>query len=115
MFDKVTVIYESEQIFFGRITDAKRYFETMGYECKPGQSMPDFLTSLTNASERCARSGFEDKVPRSPAEFAQYWKQSSEYSELTVEIDQYNARYQFGTGACDAFSVSRRAQQAKGQ
>lgn len=115
MFDKVSVIYESEQIFFGRITDARRYFETMGYECKPGQSTPDFLTSLTNASERITRAGFEGKVPRSPSDFVRYWKQSPEYSRLMVDIDQYNTRHPIGGGNSDAFSISRRAQQANGK
>ncbi|KAH8080244.1 ABC-2 type transporter-domain-containing protein [Filobasidium floriforme] len=115
MFDKVSVLYESEQIFFGRTNEAKRYFEKMGYECKPGQSTPDFLTSLTNASERITRAGFEGKVPKNPSEFVRYWKQSSEYSQLLSDIDAYNARHPIGGGTSDAFSTSRRAQQADGK
>lgn len=115
MFDKVSVLYESEQIFFGRTNEARRYFEKMGYECKPGQSTPDFLTSLTNASERIIRPGCEGKVPKNPSEFVRYWKQSSEHSQLLLDIDVYNARHPIGRGTSDAFSISRRAQQADGK
>lgn len=115
MFDKVSVIYESQQIFFGRATDAKDYFETMGYECKAGQSTPDFLTSLTNVSERRARAGFANKVPRSPSEFVQYWRQSPEHSRLMLDIDHYNARHPIGGGTSADFFASRRAQQADGK
>lgn len=35
LFDKVTVLYEGLQIYFGRIEQAKLYFEDMGFLCKP--------------------------------------------------------------------------------
>lgn len=34
LFDRVTVLYEGKQIFFGRIHEAKAYFENLGFECK---------------------------------------------------------------------------------
>lgn len=34
LFDRVTVIYEGRQIYFGRVSEAKSYFEEMGFECK---------------------------------------------------------------------------------
>ncbi|EDK37647.2 hypothetical protein PGUG_01745 [Meyerozyma guilliermondii ATCC 6260] len=59
----------------------------MGYECPERQATADFLTSLTNPSERIARSGFEDKVPKTPLEFETYWKNSPEYKRVVEEID----------------------------
>ena len=87
LFDKVILLYEGRQIFFGKADDAKNYFLAMGYECPERQATADFLTSLTNPSERIARSGFEDKVPKTPLEFETYWKNSPEYKRLVEEID----------------------------
>lgn len=33
-FDKVTVLYEGRQIYFGRTGSAKAYFEGLGFDCK---------------------------------------------------------------------------------
>jgi len=41
-FDKVILLYQGRQIFFGRTTDAQRYFENMGFECAKRQTVPDF-------------------------------------------------------------------------
>jgi hypothetical protein len=34
MFDKVMVLYEGRQIYFGKTGHAKQYFEDLGFECK---------------------------------------------------------------------------------
>jgi ABC-type multidrug transport system ATPase subunit len=34
LFDKVTVLYEGRQIFFGQTSEARTYFEELGFECK---------------------------------------------------------------------------------
>ncbi|KAJ9420068.1 ATP-binding cassette transporter CGR1 [Fusarium oxysporum] len=52
LFDRVTVLYEGHQIFFGRINEAKQYFENLGFECPDRQTTPDFLTSMTSPQER---------------------------------------------------------------
>ncbi|WVO17570.1 hypothetical protein L204_105267 [Cryptococcus depauperatus] len=89
-FDKVCVLYEGQQIFFGKAKDAKPFFVDMGFYCPPQQTVPDFLTSLTSPSERQARPGFEQRVPRTPEEFAAAWRKSSNYSDLTKEIAAFN-------------------------
>ena len=89
LFDKVVVLYEGYQIFFGKATKAKEYFEKMGWKCPQRQTTADFLTSLTNPAEREPLPGYEDKVPRTAQEFETYWKNSPEYAELTKEIDEY--------------------------
>ncbi|KAJ9491378.1 hypothetical protein VN97_g1876 [Penicillium thymicola] len=71
LFDRATVIYEGRQIFLGRIAEAKGYFESLGFDSLPRQTIPDFLTSMTNPEERRVRAGFEDSVPRSADEFAE--------------------------------------------
>ena len=87
LFDKVVVLYEGYQIFFGGSEQAKSYFLDMGYECPERQTTADFLTSLTNPLERIVKRGFENKVPRTPKEFYEYWQKSKERRDLLEEID----------------------------
>jgi ATP-binding cassette subfamily G (WHITE) protein 2 (PDR) len=76
-FDKVTLLYEGYQIYFGSSPQAASYFIEMGFWKHPRATTADFLTSITNPRERTVREGFEDRVPRSPVEFAAVWKRST--------------------------------------
>ncbi|KAK1996952.1 ABC-2 type transporter [Colletotrichum falcatum] len=89
LFDKAVVLYEGRQIYFGPAGAAKSYFERMGWECPQRQTTGDFLTSVTNPSERKARSGMEKQVPRTPEDFEAYWRQSPEFQALRQDIDQH--------------------------
>ncbi|KAL2817106.1 ABC-2 type transporter-domain-containing protein [Aspergillus granulosus] len=115
VFDKVTVLYEGRQIFFGRTGEARAFFEEMGFECPPRQTTADFLTSLTSPSERVVRAGYEGTAPRTPDEFAAAWKRSDLYARLMKEIADYEQQYPLGGESYDKFMGSRRAVQAKSQ
>ncbi|KAL2206031.1 hypothetical protein CC79DRAFT_1334347 [Sarocladium strictum] len=93
LFEKVTVLYEGRQIYFGPAKSAKKYFEDLGWHCPARQTTGDFLTSVTNPSERQAREGFENRVPRTPEEFEQRWRESSDYRALQAELDSYDREY----------------------
>ncbi|KAF3939272.1 hypothetical protein ABW19_dt0207177 [Dactylella cylindrospora] len=93
IFDKVIVLYAGRQIFFGPATRAKAYFEEMGWYCPPRQTTGDFLTSVTNPSERQAREGYENRVPRTPEEFEQYWAQSSDRKMLVQEMEDWEQNH----------------------
>ncbi|KAJ6109092.1 ABC multidrug transporter C [Penicillium sp. IBT 16267x] len=115
VFDKVTVLYEGRQIYFGRTNEAKNFFVNMGYECPERQTDADFLTSLTSPHERVVRPGFENAVPRTPDEFAAAWKNSKEYRSLIKEIEEYDQSYPLGGEALQKFIVGRKAMQDKNQ
>lgn len=93
LFEKVTVLYEGRQIYFGPAKSAKKYFEDLGWHCPARQTTGDFLTSVTNPSERQAREGFENRVPRNPEEFEQRWRESSDYKALQADLDSYDREY----------------------
>jgi ATP-binding cassette, subfamily G (WHITE), member 2, PDR len=115
IFDKVIVLYEGHQIFFGKTTEAKKYFVDMGFDCPERQTVPDFLTSMTSPLERVVRPGWDDRVPRTPEEFAAKWKQSPQRAQLMADIDAYDNKYKIGGEYLEKFKESRRAQQAKAQ
>lgn len=112
-FNKVIVLYEGYQIYFGPADQAKAFFLDMGFECPEQQSTPDFLTSLTSSAERRARPGYEHSVPQTPEEFHQRWQQSETYRVLKLALDEYDQKYPFGGSQYEQFLASRRAQQAK--
>lgn len=84
----------------------------MGYACPERQTTADFLTSLTNPSERTAKSGFEAKVPKTPDQFAKAWKESALRQDLVSSIASFESRYPLDGDHTDKFMATRRAHQA---
>ncbi|GAM90627.1 hypothetical protein ANO11243_086720 [Dothideomycetidae sp. 11243] len=115
VFDKVLVLYEGRQIFFGKSREARAYFEKMGWQCPERQTTADFITSMTSTKERTPRKGFEDRIPRTPDEFAEYWRKSHERAVLLQEIEIYEKEHPLKGEDFEKFAASRRAQQAKRQ
>ncbi|KAF5673927.1 ABC transporter CDR4 [Fusarium circinatum] len=111
-FDKVLLLYEGRQIFFGPTSQATQYFTTMGFECPPRQTTADFLTSLTNPSERIVRPGFENKVPRSPDEFADEWRMSQHRASLLNDIAAFDIQYPLDGKQVETLKGIRRTQKA---
>ncbi len=115
IFDKVTVLYEGRQIYFGPTKNAKKYFEDLGFECPDRQTDGDFLTSMTSANERVVRPGFERQVPRTAQEFAEIWQASVERAHLLNEITEYDRIYAVGGEHLENFKLSRKTEQSKRQ
>lgn len=108
----MTLLYEGRQIYFGHINTAKQYFVDMGYHCPDRQTTADFLTSLTNPAERTVRQGFEAKVPRTPDEFAEAWRNSQDRAQLVREIEDFNQRHPLQDEVAAKFYEARKAQKA---
>ncbi|KAL4863346.1 hypothetical protein BDV12DRAFT_206638 [Aspergillus spectabilis] len=115
LFDKVTVLYEGKQIYFGPAQAAKKYFTRMGFLCPESQTTPDFLTSMSSSVERVIQPGFENLVPRTSDDFAKRWQESPDRQALLGEIDQYNNEHPFNSTDLDLFSSSRQAEKSKKQ
>ncbi|KAL4960100.1 putative ABC multidrug transporter [Aspergillus stella-maris] len=115
IFDKVTVLYEGKQIYFGPAQAAKEYFIQLGFICPDAQTTPDFLTSMSSPVERVVRPGFEHLVPRTSDDFAKRWKESSERQALLHDIEQYDSDHPFDSTDLHAFSSSRKAEKSTKQ
>ncbi|QLQ78268.1 hypothetical protein HG537_0A05150 [Torulaspora globosa] len=90
LFDKVCVLDAGYQIYFGPAREAKRYFQEMGYVCPDRQTTADFLTAVTSPAERIVNKEFIKKgirVPQTPKEMSDYWRNSSNYKALIAQID----------------------------
>ncbi|GKT93710.1 ABC-2 type transporter [Colletotrichum tofieldiae] len=99
LFDKVAVLYEGRQIFFGRANDAKQYFVDLGYDCPARATTPDFLTSMT--SPRSVTSVLAGRTRR--------------LAPPTSRDRGVQADSPLNGPDAEAFRASKKAQQAKGQ
>ncbi|GKZ70816.1 hypothetical protein AnigIFM50267_006487 [Aspergillus niger] len=88
-FDKTLLLYEGRQIFYGPSSEARGFFERQGWYCHPQQGTAEFLTSITNPTERQPRRDMENRVPRTSEEFETYWCQSAEYQGLQREMSDH--------------------------
>ncbi|KAI9732526.1 MAG: hypothetical protein M1834_003861 [Cirrosporium novae-zelandiae] len=113
LFDKVVVLYEGREIYFGPIQEARGFFVDMGFECPDRQTTADFLTSLTSPVERRVRPGWEDKVPRTPDEFVARWTASADRKALLQDIEAYEREFPLGGQQLQLFTESRAAEKAK--
>ncbi|KAJ5248081.1 hypothetical protein N7524_012041 [Penicillium chrysogenum] len=115
IFDKVIVLYEGHQIFFGPAAAAKSYFERQGWVCPARQTTGDFLTSITNPQERQTKPGMENRVPRTPEDFETAWLKSPEYKQLLNETAEYEGKNPIGKDvqALADFQQWKRGVQAK--
>jgi ATP-binding cassette subfamily G (WHITE) protein 2 (SNQ2) len=85
-FDKVCVLAEGRQIYYGPVSEAKGYFEQMGFVCTPGANVADFLTSVSVATERQIKPGFENRVPDTADEFAARFRASDAFNGGVQDI-----------------------------
>jgi ABC-type multidrug transport system ATPase subunit len=91
-FDKVIVLYEGRQVYFGSAMEATVYFEEMGWQKPRNQPIGDFLAAVTNPEERKCREGYEHRIPSTAEEFEQTWKSSPLYLQLLKSLDEYESK-----------------------
>ncbi|TFY82670.1 hypothetical protein EWM64_g1346 [Hericium alpestre] len=90
LFDKVMVLDEGRQVFFGRPTEARAWFENLGYKSLPRQSTADYLTGCTDPNERQFAPGrSEADVPSTPEALEQAYHTSKTYGEIVADLETY--------------------------
>lgn len=89
VFDKLLLLDEGYVLYFGPISQAKGYFEGLGFYCAPRKSIPDFLTGLCNPLEREYKPGFENSAPAHGSEFQKKYYESDIYQQMLRDFEQY--------------------------
>ncbi|RBR01899.1 hypothetical protein FVER53263_20899 [Fusarium verticillioides] len=82
LFDKVLVLSEGREIYYGLATDARKYFEDMGFVYAPGANVADFLTAVAVPTERTIAPGREGSVPNTAEEFEARYKSSRHFEDM---------------------------------
>lgn len=92
----------------------RRYYQLTTRIGSEKQTTPEFLSSMTNPSERWVKPGYEHRVPRTADEFAASWKTSLQNKELSNELAAYTKKHG-ARNRFEEFQISRRAQQSRWQ
>ncbi|KAL2859480.1 ABC-2 type transporter-domain-containing protein [Aspergillus pseudodeflectus] len=87
LFDKVLVLDEGKQIYYGPMTQARPYMEALGFVCREGSNVADFLTGVTVPTERKTRPGFEARFPRNADAMLEEYNKSVVKSNMVREYD----------------------------
>lgn len=89
LMDKVMVIDSGRCVYCGPARDAKQYFIDLGYLCPERQTTPDFLTGVTDPTERRFREGFKDRAPRTAEELERAYRSSEIYRGVLRDVEEY--------------------------
>ncbi|KAE8443952.1 hypothetical protein EG329_001176 [Mollisiaceae sp. DMI_Dod_QoI] len=87
LFDKITLLHEGRQIFFGTTKEAQEYLDSLGFVWSDRQSLSEFFISVTDPHVRSTKEGWENRVPRAIEDWERCWKSSIYYHNLQKAIE----------------------------
>ncbi|KMW67657.1 hypothetical protein BDDG_12240 [Blastomyces dermatitidis ATCC 18188] len=113
-FDKVMVLDEGHQVFFGPASEARQYFEDLGFKEKPRQTTPDYLISCTDRFDREYKEGCnEENNPSTPQALAEAFDKSRFNQQLKDEMAEYRANLEVDKHVYSDFEIANREAKRK--
>lgn len=107
LFDKVLVIDEGKQVYFGPASSARSYFEALGFAPRPRQTSADYLTGCTDEFEREYAPGRSaENAPHNPETLAEAFKASDASKSLAAEMAEYKAGIDHAAERHDDFQLA---------
>ena len=134
-FDKVLLIDEGRQVYFGPAREARAYMVSLGFEDLPRQTSADYLTGCTGTSpfpflstlpplttpqtedpnERHLAPGIDPAtVPTSPERLAEAYRASSTFEAMKAERAAFVKEIAEESKAQDDFAAAVREDKRKG-
>ncbi|KAK4046639.1 ATP-binding cassette transporter snq2 [Microbotryomycetes sp. JL201] len=90
--DKVLVIDEGRQVYFGPAKEARQYMISLGYKDLPRQTTADYLTGCTDPNERQLQEDRDPStIPLTSEAMEKAFKESAIYDRMIVERDAFKA------------------------
>ncbi|KNZ76344.1 Brefeldin A resistance protein [Termitomyces sp. J132] len=115
LFNKVLVLDEGRQVFFGPPTEARAYFENLGYKSLPRQSTADYLTGCTDPNERQFAPGRSARdVSSSPSALESAYLSSSYAYKKEEDLKRYKQLMEVEKTDQEAFRAAVAADKKKG-
>ena len=87
LFDKVLVLDQGKEVFYGRREEARPFMESQGFICDEGTNVADWLTGVTVPTERKIREGFESRLPRNADDLLSAYQKSDIKKQMALEYD----------------------------
>jgi ATP-binding cassette, subfamily G (WHITE), member 2, SNQ2 len=107
LFDKVMVIEQGRQVYFGPAYQARAYFENLGFKSLPRQTTADYLTGCTDPNERQFAPGRSAAdVPSTAEALEDAFLASSVYEDLSKSLDAYKAHQEVENSDQEAFRAA---------
>ncbi|KAI0477784.1 ABC-2 type transporter [Xylariaceae sp. FL0804] len=106
-FDKIMVIDSGRQVYLGPATEARAYFESLGFMPRPRQTTPDYVTGCTDEFEREYQDGYSPQnAPHSPETLAEAFEKSKYAQRLDTEMADYKSRLEVEKEKQEDFRVA---------
>ena len=94
-------------MYFGPASEARGYFEGLGFLPRPRQTTPDYVTGCTDEFERAYSDGYSSaNAPHSPETLAEAFEKSKFARQLETEMADYKARLEVETGKHEDFRMA---------
>lgn len=107
LFDKVMVIDQGRQVFFGPTAEARAYFEGLGFAPRPRQTTPDYVTGCTDEFERQYATGRSPaNAPHDAESLVEAFDQSPYRKTLEAEMAAYKSALQHDKDTHDDFQAA---------
>ncbi|KAJ5654867.1 ABC multidrug transporter [Penicillium lividum] len=90
LFDKVLVLDEGKQIYYGPMADAQPFMESLGFICGEGANVADYLTGVTVPTERQIDPSFTI-FPENAAAILEKYEQCEIKDRMLKEYDYPNS------------------------
>lgn len=105
-FDRVMVLYDGRLIYSGPASNAKSYFQGLGFYCPERQTTPEFLTSITSPTERQISPEYNGPLFLDADSLAQAFRQSPHFRELQGQMQDYSTQSQSNAQSLQEFRES---------
>ena len=87
LFDKVLVLDEGKQVYYGPMKEAQPFMESLGFVCRDGSNVGDFLSGVTVPTERLIRPGYENIFPRTADSLRETYEKSTIAEHMASEFN----------------------------
>ena len=115
LFDKVLIMDEGRQVFYGPPTEAKAHFERLGFNPLPRQSTADYLTGCTDPNERQYAPGILVRdTPPTPEMLEEAYLRSKFARANAAELEEYKLFMDTEKSDQEAFRAAVAADKKKG-
>jgi ATP-binding cassette subfamily G (WHITE) protein 2 (SNQ2) len=115
LFDKVLILDNGRQVYYGSPQEARTYFENLGFNSLPRQSTADYLTGCTDPHERQFAPGRSARdTPSSPEALENAYLSSPTSRDVQDALLKYKQRMETDKDDQEAFRAAVAADKKKG-
>ncbi|KAF7560407.1 hypothetical protein G7046_g3742 [Stylonectria norvegica] len=87
LFDKVLVLDEGHEIYYGPMKEARPFMENLGFVCQHGSNVADYLTGITVPTEREIRPEMRHSFPKNAETLRAEYEKSRIYERMITQYD----------------------------